>query len=82
MSWSINEFNKQFQILKNPQQVDPKVLHFRTYSEIQKPAKNNEPYSNHLSSSRKLNHKYRTLSLGSYKMFFTVENNQLVYKFI
>lgn len=25
---------------------------------------------------------YRTLNLGSYKMFFTVENNELVYKFI
>lgn len=26
--------------------------------------------------------KYRTLNLGSYKMFFTLENNELIYKFI
>ncbi len=27
-------------------------------------------------------YKYRTLSLGSYKMFFKIENNELVYKFL
>jgi hypothetical protein len=26
--------------------------------------------------------RYRTLNLGSYKLFFTVENNELIYKFI
>jgi hypothetical protein len=37
-----------------------------------------------LDSNKKISfiNKYRTLDLGSYKMFFTYENNQLVYKFI
>ncbi len=29
-----------------------------------------------------VNFKYRTLNLGSVKMFFTIENDELVYKFI
>ncbi len=34
------------------------------------------------SKVKKLNFNYRTLNLGSLKMFFTIENNELVYKFI
>lgn len=32
--------------------------------------------------SKETNFKYRTLNLGSVKMFFTIENDELVYKFI
>lgn len=33
-------------------------------------------------TSESNNFKYRTLDIGTYKMFFTFENSELVYKFI
>lgn len=33
-------------------------------------------------SARNLSFKFRTLDLGSYKMFFALEKGQLIYKFI
>lgn len=40
----------------------------------------NNQFDDH--SLKKQNFSYRTLNLGSLKMFFTIENNRLVYKFI
>ncbi len=61
-----------------------KLNELRKFKSHNKGASKTSPSLNSENNSdkTKTNFKYRTLNLGSYKMFFTIENQKLIYKFI